>query len=61
MKYLESFDLFGGGEYERMSRSRFTEAMNKMDRIGGVDISEEQKVNLSKSLKRFFEPEYFSS
>ena len=61
MKYLESFDVFGGGEYERMSRSRFTEAMNKMDRIGGVDISEEQKVNLSKSLKRFFEPEYFSS
>ena len=44
MKYLESFDVFGGGEYERMSRSRFTEAMNKMDRIGGVDISEEQKV-----------------
>jgi len=61
MKYLESFDLFGSGEYERMSRRRFTEAMNKMNRIGGVDISEEQKVNLSKSLKRFFDPEYFSS
>jgi len=61
MKYLESFDLFGSGEYERMSRRRFTEAMNKMNRIGGTDITEEQKVNLSKSLKRFFDPESFSS
>ena len=58
MKYLESFDLFGSGEYERMTRSRFMAEMNKMGRI---DLSEEQKVNLSKSLKRFFDPEYFSS
>lgn len=44
MKYLESFDLFGG-EYEKMTRGRFIDAQNKM---GSVDVSEEQKIKLSK-------------
>jgi hypothetical protein len=30
MKYLESFDLFGGGEYEKMTRGRFIDEKNKI-------------------------------
>ena len=48
MKYLESFDLFGGGEYEKMTRSRF---MAEMDKMGSVDLSEEQRIKLSKLLQ----------
>ena len=46
MKYLESFDAFGGGgEYEKMTRGRFIDEKNKM---GSVDLSEEQRIKLSK-------------
>ena len=45
MKYLESFDLFGDGEYEKMTRGRFMDAMSKM---GNVDLSEEKRIKLSK-------------
>jgi hypothetical protein len=54
MKYLESFDLFDSAEYERMTRSRFIAEMNKM---GSVDLSEEQRTKLSKLFKGFFGPE----
>ena len=53
MKYLESFDAFGGGEYEKMTRGRFIDAQNKM---GSVDLSEEQKIKLSKLFQGFFDP-----
>jgi hypothetical protein len=53
MKYLESFDLFGSGEYERMTRSRFMAEINKM---GNVDLSEEQRIKLSKLFQGFFGP-----
>ena len=53
MKYLESFDLFGGGEYEKMTRGRFIDSQNKM---GSVDLSEKQKIKLSKLFQSFFDP-----
>ena len=56
MKYLESFDLFGGGEYERMTRSRFMEDMNRM---GSIDLSKEQRMKVSKPFKRLFDPKFF--
>jgi hypothetical protein len=52
MKYLESFDLFGG-EYEKMKRNRFMSEMNKM---GSLDLSEEQRIKLSKLFQGFFGP-----
>ena len=52
MKYLERFDLFGGGEYEKISRVVF---IGEIREAGGLDLSEEQRVKLSKLFQSFFD------
>lgn len=52
MKYLERFDFFGGGDYEKMKRSDFVKILNKV----GIDLSEEKRIKLSKLFQGFFDP-----
>ena len=50
MKYLESFDLFGG-DYQEVTRGKFNDETSKMSYLGGT---EEQRIKIQKIFDKFF-------
>jgi len=53
MKYLESFDVFGSGEYEKITRGKFSDITSKIKYDG---VSESERLRLERLFKKIFDP-----
>ena len=53
MKYLESFDLFGPGEYEKITRGNFHDITSKMKYEG---VNEPERVRFERLFKKILNP-----